>query len=92
MPLIPRLRRKDSTPAKQITGTTYRASGAVPMAANYNELGSSITPEIRDPVPSLGTRHQASRVYKKMLRSDVSVKISLRAGKAPVLGADYRGI
>jgi hypothetical protein len=89
MPRIPRLRRKDSTPVKQITGTTYKASGAVPVAANYNELGSAIAPVIRDPVPSLGTRFQASLVYKKMLRSDVSVKISLRAGKAPVLGADY---
>jgi hypothetical protein len=89
MPRIPRLRRKDSTPTKQITGTTYRAGGAIPGAANYNELGSAIAPVIRDPVPQLGTRFQASLVYKKMVRSDVSVKISLRAGKAPVLGADY---
>lgn len=90
MPRIPSLRRKDSTPAKQVTGTPYKATGAVkPEVANYSEMGSSFSPRILDPLPELSNRAQAVRTYKKMLRTDVSIKVSLRAGKAPVLGADY---
>lgn len=90
MARFPKLRRKDSTPTKQVTGTTYKAQGAVPPEpVNYNEFGSANIGPIRDPVPELGNRQQAVRTYKKMLRTDASIRTSLRAGKAPVLGADF---
>jgi hypothetical protein len=87
---LPKLKRKDSTPRSLVTGTSYQATGSqTPEAANYSEMGSSIPTVLIDPVPELANRSQAARTYKKMVRTDSSVKVSLRAGKAPVLGADF---
>jgi hypothetical protein len=44
---------------------------------------------IREVVPELANRRLATQTYKKMARTDASVKVSLRAGKTPVLGGDY---
>jgi len=90
MPKIPFL--KKSTPARQVTGTSYEAQGAVnpnTTDASLGELGSSRSAPIYDPVPALGHGYQAHQTYTKMARADASVRISLRAGKSPVLGADY---
>jgi hypothetical protein len=90
MPKLPRLRKKDATPRKQVTGTTYTAQGSVPPPpVNYNELGSRTGGNIVDPVPELGNPQQAAQTYRKMVRTDVSVRTSLRAGKAPVLGGEF---
>lgn len=87
---IPRLRKKDSTPARQVTGTSYVAQGADSVKPpNYSELGSSASSVIIDPVPDLGNAQQAAKTYIKMVRDDASVRMSLRAGKAPVLGAEW---
>jgi hypothetical protein len=53
------------------------------------EQGSAAGVKIYDPVPELGSRYQARQTYAKMKRADASVRISLLAGKAPVLGADF---
>ena len=84
--------KKKSTPRAPVTGTTYEAQGNVSptqTAASLGELGSQAVTKIRDPVPILGNPFQAAQTYTKMARADASVRISLRAGKAPVLGADY---
>src|SRR6266576_1355289 len=87
------LKPKDSTPTRQVTGTTYAAKGApgveAPKAADMSELGSARAITIVDPVPSLSSPIVALRTYTSMVRDDVSVRISLRAGKAPVLGAEW---
>jgi hypothetical protein len=78
------------TAQRQRTGTSYTATGAVePKAANLSELGSSRETAVRDLVPELGNQTARARTYKNMVRSDSSVRVSLRAGKAPVLGGDY---
>lgn len=89
MPLIPKLRRKDSTPARQVTGTSYATQGAQVKPPNFKEVGSQQASKIPDPVPEVGIGYSASRTYAKMVRDDASVRISLRAGKAPVLGAEF---
>lgn len=87
---VPKLRKKDQTPAKQVTGTSYAATPAVPIpGGSYSESGSQQANVIRDPIPQLGNRRQRSQTYKAMSRSDASVRVSLRAGKAPVLGGDF---
>jgi hypothetical protein len=53
------------------------------------EAGTSNQGKIIDRVPELGTRYQSRQTYTQMVRSDSSVRVSLRAGKAPVLGADF---
>jgi hypothetical protein len=86
------LRRKKpkSTPTRQVTGTSYSAKGSVDIGkADMQEIGSSAGLTLRDPVPALGTDVQAAQTYTKMARSDASVRTSLRAGKAPVLGGYY---
>lgn len=91
MPLIPRRRRKNPpTPTRQQTGTSYTAKGALGIkGADLKESGSSRATIIYDRVPEVGTGVQASQTYKRMARDDASVRISLRAGKAPVLGAEF---
>jgi hypothetical protein len=84
--------RKKSTPRAPVTGTSYQAEGNVSpttTAASLGELGSQITTKLYDPVPVLGNPYAAHQTYTKMARADASVRISLRAGKSPVLGADY---
>jgi hypothetical protein len=89
------LKPSNSTPTRQNTGTGYVAKGAPGVSdpgakpAQLTELGSQRAGVIVDPVPALGTPSQALRTYTAMVRDDVSVRISLRAGKAPVLGADW---
>ena len=77
-------------PRKQVTGTGYTASPAEPVAPqSYSEIGSQYRASLTDPVPEFINRNLALQTYKKMIRSDASVRSSLRAGKAPVLGGDY---
>ena len=75
---------------KPVSGTTLESQQAVPIPPGvYKEMGSQrITPLI-DPVPELANRATAIRTYKKMMRGDVSVRSSMRAGKASVLGAEF---
>lgn len=81
--------RKDDARANN-TGTSYNATGTTPpKALDYNEVGSAGKGFIVDPVPALSSRPQAALTYMKMWRTDVSVRTSLRAGEAPVLGGDY---
>jgi hypothetical protein len=87
MALLDKLR---SEPRKQVTGTTYESKPAeAPPPLSYKEIGSQTSTVIRDSVPELNSRTQQTQTYKKMKRSDASVRSSLRAGKAPVLGAEY---
>lgn len=87
---IPGLKKKDSTPTRQVTGTSYTAQGADGIKPpDMKELGSNVANILVDPVPDVGTPVQAARTYTKMVRDDASVRMSLRAGKAPVLGAEY---
>jgi len=87
MAILPKLKAE---PRKQVTGTSYDAKPAIAPAPNsYSEIGSQTASQIRDIVPELATRFQQVQTYKKMKRSDASVRSSLRAGKSPVLGAEY---
>lgn len=84
------LRSLVASPTRQVSGTTYQSKGAVDSSnANYSEIGSQKGTRIIDPVPALGNRRNARITYSKMSRSDSSVRVSLRAAKAPVLGAEF---
>ena len=87
---LPTLKKKDSTPTRQVTGTSYSGT-PVPNVKqpSYAEMGSAISPAIREVVPELANRRLASQTYKKMARTDASIRVSLRAGKTPILGADF---
>lgn len=88
--MAPILRKKDATPAKRVTGTSYSSKPAIPPPSNiYTEVGSQRGSSIPDIVPELASRQLRIRTYSKMVKSDVSVRISLRANKAPILGGDY---
>lgn len=92
MPLLPRRRRPKivPTPARQQTGTSYATQPASGIKApDLSELGSSLDQKIIDRVPEVGRGIQAATTYKRMVRDDASVRVSLRAGKAPVLGAEF---
>lgn len=83
---------KKSTPGRLVTGTSYNATGTTPPPAlNFNEMGSANKGFIVDPIAAVSqqNRTQAAITYMKMWRSDVSVRVGLRAGEAPVLGGDY---
>ena len=86
MALIPRMgdaRRRES-------GTSLSAKGSIPTPANAtSELGSATPITLRDVVPQLGTRQSAYMMYERMSMNDSAVDVSLRAGKAPVMGADF---
>lgn len=85
-----RLKKKDSTPARQVTGTGYvTPSAANIQAPSLEEVGSAKSSSLVDPVPDVGITYSATRTYTRMVRDDASVRISLRAGKAPVLGAEF---
>lgn len=82
--------KRPPTPTRQETGTTYQTKGAVDNATvDYSEMGSQAGNKLFDLVPELGNRQQARRTYTKMARADASIRVSLRAGKAPVLGAEF---
>lgn len=84
------LTKKDATPAKRVTGTSYNARPAIPPPPGiYNEVGSQRSSTIPEVVPELASRGLRIRTYDKMVKGDVSVRISLRANKAPVFGGDY---
>lgn len=83
-------RQRQGDPRANTTGTSYNATGTTPpKPLDYNEVGSAGKGFIVDPVPALSSRPQAALTYMKMWRTDVSVRTSLRAGEAPVLGGDY---
>ena len=87
MALTPTLAKE---PRKQVTGTSYESKPAEsPPPNSYSEIGSQNQGAIREIVPELATRLQQVQTYKKMKRSDASVRSSLRAGKAPILGAEF---
>jgi hypothetical protein len=89
-PRLPTLKKKDSTPARQVSGTGYTGTPAPNVKPpSLDEMGSAKGTVIRDIVPALANRQQAVRTYRTMTRSDASVKISLRAGKTPVLGGTF---
>ncbi len=91
--LIPRRKRltqRKPSPTRQQTGTSYTSQGAQGLKdPDVNELGSELGTKLFDRVPAVGTGIQAAQTYKRMMRDDASVRISLRAGKAPVLGAEF---
>lgn len=90
MAKLPTLRKSKATPSRQVTGTQYTTKGAVNLPpADQQEIGSARSSPVRDPVPALSTDFQAQQTYTKMVRDDASVRVSLRAGKAPVLGAEF---
>jgi hypothetical protein len=76
-------------PRKIPTGTSYQASGlTAPAPNNESEIGSSQPVIIREVVPQLSTPYQRSLIYGQMM-NDAGVDVSMRAGKTPVLGADF---
>lgn len=78
------------TPSQRVTGTSLGPKPAVKVPSDVlQEYGSQRGTSLPDVVPLLANRAIAIRTYNSMVRSDVSVRISLRAGKAPVLGGDY---
>jgi hypothetical protein len=77
-------------PRRRVTGTSYNAKGSIPTDGSaLKEQGSSRGGLIRDIVPELGNRTQATRVYEQMTNGDAAVDVSLRASKMPILGAMY---
>lgn len=87
-PKAPTLKKKDQTPTRQVTGTQYTAKTDV-KPPSYGEVGSATASPVREVVPELSNRRQASLTYKRMIRGDASVRVSLRAAKAPILGGDF---
>lgn len=86
MPLF----RRDADARRKETGTSLNAKGSVPVPANAtSEIGSSTAKPLRDVVPALGTRQNAYKQFETMSSNDAAVDVSLRAGKAPVMGADF---
>jgi hypothetical protein len=84
------LKQQTEDPRRRVTGTSYNAKGSLtPTIAVGVELGSSRGGLVRDVVPQLGSRAQATLVYEEMANSDSAVDVSLRAAKMPVMGADY---
>lgn len=79
----------EDDPRRISTGTSYDAKGILdPDPKIYVERGSSGFFQTRD-IPALANRSQRTTVFKQMANNDVGVDVSLRAGKAPVQGADY---
>lgn len=77
-------------PRKRVVGTAYRAKGAIPVDRSaYTEIGANSVTVIRDVVPQLANRQQASQVYQQMVDSDATVNSTLEATKIPVVGGDY---
>lgn len=87
-PKLPTLKKKDQTPTRQVSGTQYTVQTDI-KPPGFEEIGSSQASSIREVVPELANRRQATLTYKKMVRGDASVRVSLRAGKTPILGGDY---
>lgn len=80
----------DSDPRRSSSGTSYQASGSISASGVVGtESGSSRGGLVRDIVPALGNRSQQVTTWEEMTNSDAAVDVSLRAAKAPVMGADY---
>lgn len=76
-------------PRQVSSGTTYSSSGLLPSPKEDVELGSARFAELRDPVTDLATPRQRIQAYERMLITDAAPDVSLRAAKAPVLGAEF---
>jgi hypothetical protein len=77
-------------PKRSKTPTSYVSGGTdAPQQGGGLEVGSSSYTAPRDLVPALANQAQAIRVYRQMTLEDVGVDVSLRAGKVPVLGAEF---
>jgi len=82
----------DPDPRRRQTGTTYttKDKGAIPVDAGaLIEQGSGRVAPVRDIVPELQNRSQAIGVYERMSNNDAAADVSLRAGKMPIVGADF---
>ena len=80
----------DPDPRRRSTGTSYNAKGSIPVDAGAMvDQGSGRVAPIRDIVPELATRGQAISVYERMSTNDAAIDVSLRAGKMPIVGADF---
>jgi Protein of unknown function (DUF935) len=76
-------------PRKRETGTSYSSKGAIPVDKGVTqEVGSARTVPIREIVPELSGAN-AIQTYDRMAMGDAAVDISLRAGKMPIVGADF---
>lgn len=72
------------------TGTSLNAKGSTPVPPGaLNEIGSSTPTSLRDVVPALVSRQSSYLTYERMTSNDAAVDVSMRAGKAPVMGADF---
>jgi hypothetical protein len=79
----------DPDPRKRETGARGSTKGALPAdKVTVSELGSARTQAIRDIVPALNGA-QAIGTFEQMSMNDSAVDVSLRAGKMPIVGADF---
>lgn len=77
-------------PRKVSSGTSLQAKGTVdPPQGSDLEQGSSRGSGRRETVPALRSRSAAINTYGLMTDNDAATDVSLRAGKAPVQGANY---
>jgi hypothetical protein len=77
-------------PRKVAKGTSYKAKGIVASPAEaMKEHGSSQPVRIPDVVPQFSSRSQQLRIFKEMEDGDVTVDVSLRAIKTPIMGATF---
>jgi len=90
--LIGKQQATDGDPRRVASGTSLTTGGKgslSPGAGTMQEKGSSRGGLVRDVVPLLGNRSQATEIYEEMANSDAAVDVSLRAAKTPVMGADW---
>lgn len=90
---IKRVKPTQQNPRAIVTGTKLEAQGhAAPTQLNTSEQGSSYAPPNTGPpvelVPQLTSAYQRSVTFAQMM-NDMSVDVSVRAWKTPVLGAEY---
>ncbi len=79
----------DPDPRKRETGASGKVDGALKSdKTTVSELGSARTQPIRDLVPALASGRALS-TYEEMAMNDAAVDVSLRAGKMPIVGADF---
>jgi len=87
-PRLPKLRGNAAASAPPVASTSYKAQGVAAPPANDQEIGSSRGVSLPELVPELASSYQRAITYNKMM-NDAGVDVSIRAGKTPVLGADY---
>lgn len=77
-------------PKRSKPSTSYVSGGTdAPTQGGGLEVGSSSYTPPRDLVPALANQSQAIRTYRQMTLEDAGIDVSLRAGKVPVLGAEF---